>query len=567
MNPRILLLSIFSSVSAVALTKTIYTIHDTDNTTYVLVASPKDSENQQGLPWASVLSAFVFIMMGYYLLRTAGFNLRRRWLTTRSTDFLVAVTLCCLSQAWMATVMWQVFGANIEEEGKAICKRHSCLKYLIYAPWILEFTSLAWVISFFIKIYTLHRAQVASHNSTRQTKDSGPPKKKLQSTLSRWFWPAVEPGYAEWATFVGGGFHLVLSLMALAGTGFSMYASWSPNESATLMLMSLVGCIIFTFDLVPANPLAYSPHYYAADTIRVVCPTREQYDIVYILPSAGRGFDAVYSPKIAYEHKRIEKKKKKGIGQRDGHPKLLEDGAIFSIFDRMIASIQMNNEEVDDLAMWLYFADNRRAEGNAWATERLKMEKYTAMWRKDCSEITDNFKNNFVGKNLVLAVWFAEYLLFRKIGMLSKEAKPEACAQLFKWKGEELYISEHAIGNKPGLEGYMEAVQYLCKLLGVKSQHVDPAQKHIYDELWNQSIKEQESTFAALYAFSCKWSEIYGYNNDEGWHIFPLRPKSAYVDLVTWHIFWRQGWYTAIICQLIILVPNFIGIIASWLWI
>jgi hypothetical protein len=45
---------------------------------------------------------------------------------------------------------------------------------------------------------------------------------------------------------------------------------------------------------------------YTADMLRVVLETRHREGTVYILPYRDRGFDAVWSPKIAYEHTEVD---------------------------------------------------------------------------------------------------------------------------------------------------------------------------------------------------------------------------------------------------------------------
>ena len=86
------------------------------------------------------------------------------------------------------------------------------------------------------------------------------------------------------------------------------------------------------------------------------------------------------------------------------------------------------------------------------------------------------------------------------------------------------------------------------------------------ENLWNYCIEKQDSTFGAIYAFSCYWCHEVGYDIADGWHHFPLVPKSDKIDRVGWHIIWRQGWYNAIVVQTILLIPGLINTVITWLW-
>jgi len=123
------------------------------------------------------------------------------------------------------------------------------------------------------------------------------------------------------------------------------------------------------------------------------------------------------------------------------------------------------------------------------------------------------------------------------------------------------------------LAGYEEAVRYVYRLLGEEDDEsalrpsskcptvsvvLDPCPNNIEDyvaKLWEVCFETQESTFAALCAFAAFYSADIGNDPENGWHQFPLRAKDREGDIITWHIIWRQAWYSAIVSQLTSMSP------------
>ncbi|KAH8599473.1 hypothetical protein B0O99DRAFT_682294 [Bisporella sp. PMI_857] len=129
------------------------------------------------------------------------------------------------------------------------------------------------------------------------------------------------------------------------------------------------------------------------------------------------------------------------------------------------------------------------------------------------------------------------------------------------------------VGKKPGLEGYEEAVRYVYSLFNepidssaIKPTSAPPKTSEILPicpdtiegyvaALWDHCIKSEESTLAALYAFCMFWESDIGNDIANGWHGFPLRSRDREGDIVSWHVIWRQGWYSVVIAQLTSMSP------------
>ncbi|KAK0702655.1 hypothetical protein B0H67DRAFT_650043 [Lasiosphaeris hirsuta] len=172
----------------------------------------------------------------------------------------------------------------------------------------------------------------------------------------------------------------------------------------------------------------------------------------------------------------------------------------------------------------------------------------------------------------MLALRCAEYQCFMKRGLLSADlAKYTGKLRSPRWTGADLSKDIVQIGSKPGLAGYQDTVRYIYTLF---DQPVDasalqptvPAPKtslvlspcpstigEYVAGLWDYCRTREDTTFAAMYAFTHYWMADIG--NGNGWHGFPLRAVDREGDIVSWHIIWRQAWYLAIIAQLTSMSP------------
>src|SRR5947207_11434856 len=111
------------------------------------------------------------------------------------------------------------------------------------------------------------------------------------------------------------------------------------------------------------------------------------------------------------------------------------------------------------------------------------------------------------------------------------------------------------------MDGYQDVVRYVYKLFDQPvdknalnptsdppktSVILDPCPDTIeeyFAQLWTYCFQKEESTLAALFAFTSFRQADIGNDVENGWHGFPLRPRDRNGDIVTWHIVWRQAWH------------------------
>ncbi|KAK0702654.1 hypothetical protein B0H67DRAFT_390294 [Lasiosphaeris hirsuta] len=108
-------------------------------------------------------------------------------------------------------------------------------------------------------------------------------------------------GPLNWAGSVHWLFRLVLYTTMGLIVVFCSYGA-ARQELYTVALLNIVGVILFIVGAGGSNKYATAPHAYTRDTLRVVLQTDHKEGTVYVLPAKGRGFDAVWSPKIEAEH-------------------------------------------------------------------------------------------------------------------------------------------------------------------------------------------------------------------------------------------------------------------------
>ena len=137
------------------------------------------------------------------------------------------------------------------------------------------------------------------------------------------------------------------------------------------------------------------------------------------------------------------------------------------------------------------------------------------------------------------------------------------------------------IGYHDGMKGYQEAVRYVYDLfnqpMDISALEPPPMPPHIssalgrrvmstedyVSSLWTLCLEYSESTFSALYMFSCIWFIEVG--NVGGFHIFPFQCHSHRGDATAWQILWRQGWYECLTAQMIASSPLFALVLAAGL--
>jgi hypothetical protein len=325
-------------------------------------------------------------------------------------------------------------------------------------------------------------------------------------------------------------------------------------------MLNLVGLVLFILGAGGANKYTSAPHMYAADMLRVVLDTRHKEGTVYILPSREHGFDAVWSPKIDYEYRESDEGSPLSSNPHDVKPR--KRGELKRL-DRRLAAFssvsELTTEEVNCLATWLYQPESAPA----------------AMRKIDCVRAPGI---NLMAPSVMLSLYHAEYLIFMQRHRLEPRLlKLSGSFRQVKGSGMDIDNRGRQIGKLPGLQGYQEAVRHLYSLFNepIDSSALLPTSappkkcelflvcpdsiEGYVAALWDHCIVSEESTIAALYAFTMFSDFDIGNDAANGRHRFPLRPRDREGDLVSWHVIWRQAWYAAVIAQLTSMSPTILS--------
>ena len=321
-------------------------------------------------------------------------------------------------------------------------------------------------------------------------------------------------------------------------------------------VLSLAGLGLFLSSGVPNNRYIASGHRHGGDNLRIALPTSHIEGTVYVLPSRGNGFEAVWSPKVQAEHIQTDAEIMGLFAQMRSQSYSLSEPLkrLRSTMSAFNEGAELSKLQVIDLAEWLLMDPN-----STLAATSIKAQRPP--------------KVHLIGRDLLYALAHAEYLLFIRKDCLP----PNLSAQLGKLRqtkrsrGMDELDGFPTIGYKKGLEGYQEAVRYIYALFDetVDQRALNPPSMPLHysfalgrdvestedyvASLWTVCLEHSESTFSALYMFCCVWFMEVG--NVGGFHIFPLRCDSQEGDTTAWLILWRQGWYEALIAQLIASSP------------
>lgn len=336
-----------------------------------------------------------------------------------------------------------------------------------------------------------------------------------------------------------------------------------------LGVLNFIGLALFLADGAANNPFVSAPHHYTDHDLRVVLATSHHEGTVYILPSQGHGFDAVWSPKISDEH-------------------IAADREIMALFRHMRSGRYSPSEPLERLRATL-MAYQTRVRVTADQLRHLAAWIYvepTIPFNESRKVACNRARGvNLLGRELLYALCHAEYLVFMGQARLPQSAQLQL-GRLRSMKrsgaGPEGSQGTEAIGFAPGLKGFNQAVKHIYAIFDEEvdastsdfaetsppaysialSKSPSSAQEYVA-VLWDLSCAHSESTFTAMYFFSLVWSMEMG--NVNGFHIFPLRCRSRDGDLVSQQILWRQAWYTTLAAQLIIKLPLLLGVFATGL--
>lgn len=355
---------------------------------------------------------------------------------------------------------------------------------------------------------------------------------------------------------------------------FSVLSCTVAAASATIFVgdpltgvLNFIGLALFLADSTANNPFVSAPHHYTDDSLRVVLATSHHEGTVYILPSQGHGFDAVWSPKINDEHIAADNEIMALFRHmRSGKYSLSEP------LERLRATlvayqtrVRVTAAQLQHLAAWIYVDPGMTFDGSRKIV---------------CSRAQDT---NLLGRELLYALCHAEYLVFMgqaRLPMSTQLQLGRLRSMRRSGAGYDGSQQTEAIGFAPGLEGFKEAVEHIYAIFdeevdastsefgdtvlpaySVALSKKPSSMKEYVSDLWNLSCAHSESTFTAMYMFSLVWSMELG--NVNGFHIFPLRCRTRDGDLVSQQLVWRQAWYTTLVAQLIIKVPLLLGVFAT----
>ena len=438
-----------------------------------------------------------------------------------------------------------------------------CLARLAYAPWMIQLLFIFWTIAFVDEILYL-RAKDRKSKIVDSKDEESTGTQRVQSWMDRilcsdglrlWRMKSSR-GALDWSGSVDWKFKWGMYFVMVVVIGITAFgAIWT--KLYTVGMLNLVGLALFILGAGGSNKYTAAPHVYAADMLRVVLDTRHKEGTVYVLPYMGRGIDAVWSPKIDYEYREVDEGSPLS-SQPNAEVKARKRGHLKDPSLRLAAfnsATEMTAKEINDLATWLY------SPGSAPQT----------MKRIACLRAPGI---HLMGHSLMSALWHAEYLVFMQRHLLDPElARLVGTLRGSKTTGMDIEKGARQIGNRPGMEGYQEAVRYIYSLFdepmdanALLPTSAPPATSEVIAvcpdtiegyviALWDHCIQTQESTFAALHAFCYFWMLDIGNDATNGWHGFPLRSRDREGDMVSWHVIWRQAWYGAVIAQLTSMSP------------
>jgi len=366
-------------------------------------------------------------------------------------------------------------------------------------------------------------------------------------------------GAFDWEAGLSTSFYLALWTCILLIVAFpALYAVL--RGSTTTGILNIISCAIFFLGGGAHNRYVHARHRYAEDMLRVSLPTSHHEGTVYVLPSSNRGFDAVWTPKVANEHLEADNEAMTLFrNMRSGRWSPKEPlERLRTILARYHQRLRIEPDDVAALARWLY----RDLSANP------------VMSRIQCQRAPNV---HLIGRDLIYALCHAEYIVFMGQGQISRELQEKlSTLRLMSRSGAARVGKEEVqtIGFRRGYDGYREAVRYVYSLfdqdvdesalnfantpppryssaIAGKSETID----QYVDELWSLCLEHTESTFTALYMFTTVWFIEMG--NTNGFHIFPLRCLNRNGDLISQQIVWRQAWYCCIIAQLVAVSPAF----------
>jgi len=491
---------------------------------------------EQGVHQAVALAAMTLLFTAHRAVMNSGFTLSRQRFTT---DVILGLCITLLSTLWTSLVIISGFVVGDKPCWKGVSP---CLARTAFSPWLLQILCVFWLISLWDAVH---------FSEVRRTSEKAIGLWKLDSAN----------GPYSWAQSMNKIFLRSLYFCVFLAIAATSYGAISQGFY-TMGFLNLVGLALFIGGAAGGrNTYCDAPHICKGDMVRIPLHTSHLEGTVYILPSRGYGFDAVWSSKVEFEHRDLDSAMKEiaeTIRVKDGNfqsPAL----AIRAILTPFTQRVNMTIEQLIDLAEWLYLDPKSKTSG---------MQSFR------CTRAPGI---HLIGTNLSFALCHAEHLVFMGRHRLPPHLQDNLRSlRNMKHSGVGSQEEIHTIGFSGGLAGYHEAVRYVYSLLGEKD--IDATALHpggtpplrscvlssiplsieeYAARLWDVCIDDAESTFVALYMFTNIWSMDVGHI--QGFHPFPLRCRSRQGDVTNWGIVWRQAWYQGVIAQLTTLSPVILG--------
>lgn len=464
-----------------------------------------------------------------------------------STDTLASLLIGSTCTLWTSAVLGHIYqtrGRSIQSFSSDQRTLHDMLAALAAAPLLVQVLFGFWLVTWLDGLRAEKRA------STKPV-----------------FWSLTAlRGPFDWESGVHRGFYWTLLTAICISVLVPALASIA-SEAPLPGILSLAGLIVFGLDGAPNNPYVTATHRYADDRLRVALPTSHHEGTAYVLPSMGIGFDAVWTPKVQNEH-------------------LAADQELMVLFAHMRSGRYPPSEPLERLRKTLTLYQERVILSTAQA-ERLaawiynsKLPEEPELRRIRCQRAAGV---HLIGRDLMLALCHAEYLVFMAQGRLSNDTQSKlGTLRLLSRSGAPgtLDTDTRTVGFVPGYSGYKEAVEHVYAIFDTAieapalefSSTAPPSYSAALSsspssideyvaQLWDLSIQHTESTFSALYFFTTVWYMELG--NVNGFHIFPLRCRTRDGDLVSQQIAWRQAWYAGCMAQLISVGPQLLALFAA----
>ncbi len=173
-----------------------------------------------------------------------------------------------------------------------------------------------------------------------------------------------------------------------------------------MALLNLTGVVLFIAGGAGGyNGYSTAPHQHYGDNLRIPIPTSHQSGTVYILPSRGYGFDAVWTPKITNEYEEVDKAMKNMqelLAKRNGSYGVPTTD-LRNIFEPFLQQTIITPRQLEDPANWLYLTSDKTG------TEMRKMRCRLAPGV------------HLIGNAVAFALCHAEYMIFMNQDKLNEE--------------------------------------------------------------------------------------------------------------------------------------------------